>query len=311
MKNIQASNLWDKLSSTTKVGLDSFDPKDYLHFQPSFGTCNPAIIRNHFLNEEASVIRNSDFASSNLEKLIVQESLPILQLLKGKIALQVNPFFANHYKQTVENAKQLCLLFEQAQIDKKRILIKIPATWEGILAAAKLEGLGISCVATAVFSLVQANTCAHYGISYIAPYVSKLQEEYLKKKHRFPKKSHYGVELVQNIQIQIDKMRSKTKILAASFQSISEVFSVSNASLITVKPKIAFDLQSETEVPPLYTWKELPNIAYAKNKDDFERKLFQDLVAPDLLAKMLNKFSLSWLNMRQLILEKKEVLAAS
>ena len=301
-------NLWEKLNLSTTVGIDSYCLKDYIHFKPSFGTTNPSIIRNHLVNEEATSL---NFPTISLEMAILQESLPLLAAMKGPIALQVNPFFANHFKQTVENAKLLCHLFDKAGIDKSRYLIKIPATWEGIQAAVKLEKMGIKCIATTVFSLVQANTCAYYGISYIAPYVAKLQEAALIKKSAPSKKSHHGVELLQNMILQMKQYKSRTKVLAASFNTAAEVFSVCNADMITLKPKLALELQNSKEVPTLYSWKELSKVAHAKDKNDFDNKLLQDSVAPDLLAKTFSQFNVSWLTMRQLIMEKKEVLAAS
>lgn len=43
-------------------------------------------------------------------------------------------------------------LYQQQDVDKSRILIKLAATWEGIRAAEQLEKEGINCNLTLLFS---------------------------------------------------------------------------------------------------------------------------------------------------------------
>ena len=71
-------------------------------------------------------------------------------------------------------------LYEADGIDRKRILIKIASTWEGIRAAERLEKEGIHCNLTLLFSFAQAVACAEAGVTLISPFVGRIHDWYLK-----------------------------------------------------------------------------------------------------------------------------------
>lgn len=50
-------------------------------------------------------------------------------------------------------------MYADMGVPKERVLIKLAATWEGILAAEILEKEGIQCNLTLIFSFVQAVAC--------------------------------------------------------------------------------------------------------------------------------------------------------
>lgn len=68
-------------------------------------------------------------------------------------------------------------LFQHVQpgFDVARISIKIPSTWEGIMACRTLELAGVRTLATTLFTMVQAVLAAEVGCTYIAPYVNELK----------------------------------------------------------------------------------------------------------------------------------------
>ncbi len=51
----------------------------------------------------------------------------------------------------MSRAQHLLRLYEEMEIPQSRILIRIPATWEGLQAAKALEGQGIACHAILVY----------------------------------------------------------------------------------------------------------------------------------------------------------------
>jgi transaldolase len=59
--------------------------------------------------------------------------------------------------------------------DITRICIKIPSTWEGLMACRVLELAGVRTLATTLFTFVQAVLAAEVGCTYIAPYVNQLK----------------------------------------------------------------------------------------------------------------------------------------
>lgn len=73
---------------------------------------------------------------------------------------------------TINKAKELIALYESMGIDRKRVLIKIASTWEGIQAAKHLEqNEQIHCNLTLLFGFAQAVACAEAGVTLISPFV--------------------------------------------------------------------------------------------------------------------------------------------
>ncbi|KAM0120416.1 hypothetical protein ACP6JC_002837 [Aspergillus fumigatus] len=68
-------------------------------------------------------------------------------------------------------------LFQHLQpgFEQSRICIKIPSTWEGMMACRALEMAGVRTLATTLFTMSQAILAAEVGCTYIAPYVNQLK----------------------------------------------------------------------------------------------------------------------------------------
>lgn len=63
----------------------------------------------------------------------------------------------------------------QPGFEQSRICIKIPSTWEGLVACRTLELAGVHTLATTLFSMDQAVLAAEVGCTYVAPYVNQLK----------------------------------------------------------------------------------------------------------------------------------------
>ena len=76
----------------------------------------------------------------------------ISKIVPGYISTECDARLSFDKKATIERAKRIINLYEKHGIDKKRVLIKIAATWEGIEAAKALKKEGICCNLTLLFS---------------------------------------------------------------------------------------------------------------------------------------------------------------
>ncbi len=285
-------NLWTQLKEITSVALDSFNPQDYHFFTPEHGTCNPSIVRQYMIHA------NHHLASSGTAELaLVHGAEAIFKELHGKLAIQLNPFFAHSQTQMTCNAKHLLHLFGEAGIESERVILKIPGTWEGILAAKELEEEGITTMLTAVFTATQAMTAMEKGISYIAPWVSAIQS--IQSKDSLPL-SHKGVELTLNLHQEFKQKQAKTRILAAGLKTIEEAFSVASIDALTIKPRLALELQATHEVPTLYRSFDLNLCDAVTTKRAFESQIKQEGSALEYLEQSLNQFRLSWMAIKQL-----------
>jgi transaldolase len=89
------------------------------------------------------------------------------------------------------------------------IVPKIPATREGLKAAAKLAGDGIPVTLTAAYALEQALWASQLGAAYVAPYLGRLEDA-----------GHDGLGLIAKMQALIERNpNNKTRLLVASVRS--------------------------------------------------------------------------------------------
>ena len=93
--------------------------------------------------------------------------------------------------------------------------IKIPATDVGLKATYTLSKMGIRITMTAVLSATQAMLAANSGASYVAPYISRLENI-----------CDDGVGCAADIVKIFAAGGSKTQVLAASFKTAKEVLDV-------------------------------------------------------------------------------------
>jgi transaldolase len=78
---------------------------------------------------------NSEFVSLVMDKLTVNFGIEILKLIEGYVSTEVDSRLSFDTNSTIEKARRLIGLYEEAGVSRNRILIKIAATWEGIKAA--------------------------------------------------------------------------------------------------------------------------------------------------------------------------------
>ncbi len=80
----------------------------------------------------------------------------ILKIIPGRVSTEVDARLSFDKQATIDKAIQIIKLYEQAGINKDRVLIKIASTWEGICAAKELEQVhGIHCNLTLLFGFAQ------------------------------------------------------------------------------------------------------------------------------------------------------------
>lgn len=97
-----------------------------------------------------------------------------------------------------------------------RYYVKIPVTREGFRAIRLVKDAGMKVTATAIFTQQQALIAANAGADFVAPYVNRLDNIV----------SH-GIEVVADIVRTIDMFHLPTRVLAASFKNVDQLYRVS------------------------------------------------------------------------------------
>lgn len=110
---------------------------------------------------------------------------------------------------------------------------KIPVTPQGYKAMRILKDAGINVTATAIFTQQQALVAAKAGADFVAPYVSRLDNI-----------SSHGIDVVGDIAKNIIEYELDTKVLAASFKTVGQIYRVSmkRAHSATISPEILMQL---------------------------------------------------------------------
>lgn len=70
-----------------------------------------------------------------MDKLFVLFGCEILKIVPGRVSIEVDARLSFDKEASIAKALRFIELFKEAGIDKKRILIKLASTWEGIQAA--------------------------------------------------------------------------------------------------------------------------------------------------------------------------------
>lgn len=106
---------------------------------------------------------------------------------------------------------------------------KIPISLEGLKAMRILKDSGINVTATAIFTQQQALISAKAGADYVAPYVSRLDNI-----------ASRGIDVVQDITQNMKDYNLNTKVLAASFKTVDQIYRVSMAGChsVTLNPDL-------------------------------------------------------------------------
>lgn len=257
-------NKLQQLKALTTVVADSGEFEEIKKYHPTDSTTNPSLIfAASSMAEYQPLIKEAvayakkrgksreEQRAHALDKVFVNFGLEILKIVPGRVSTEVDARLSFDVEGSIHKAKALIALYEAAGIDRKRVLIKLASTWEGILACAELEKEGIHCNMTLMFSLAQAIGCADAKATLISPFVGRILDWY--KKHEgkdYPAAQDPGVVSVREIYTYYKKMGIKTQIMGASFRNSDEILELAGCDLLTIAPKLLEELQkAEGPVP--------------------------------------------------------------
>lgn len=178
--------------------------------------------------------------------------IEITKIVPGYVSTEVDARLSFDTAATIEKARKLIALYKEKGVDKSRILIKIAATWEGIMAAKVLEAEGITCNLTLVFGLAQAIACAEAGVTLISPFVGRIMDFYKKEElakdkdfTAFAPETDPGVVSVTEIYNYYKKHGYNTIVMGASFRNVDEIIQLTGCDRLTISPKLIEELKDE------------------------------------------------------------------
>ena len=144
-------------------------------------TSNPAIFKNAILNSSAYREQLSSLDSltpkEKYEAVAIYDIQKAADILKplydkdddGYVSIEVDPYLCDDAEATTLEGKRLF-----AEIERKNVMIKVPATEAGYTAMEELTSCGIPVNATLIFKKEQAVACARAFESGVKKYGSKV-----------------------------------------------------------------------------------------------------------------------------------------
>ncbi|MGI8955293.1 MAG: transaldolase [Chthoniobacterales bacterium] len=292
----KASQL-DQLKKFTEVVADTGDFESIRDFKPQDATTNPSLIfaatqkeqYAHLLEEVIADRKSSGLSGAAkiediIDHLLVAFGADILEIVPGRVSTETDARLSFDTEGSIKKGRQLIELYEKRGIDRKRVLIKIASTWEGINAAEQLQTEGINCNLTLLFSLPQAVRCAEAKVHLISPFVGRIYDWFkAANKRDYAGVEDPGVQSVREIYTYYKKFDYPTEIMGASFRNVGQIIELVGCDLLTISPELLEKLSTSHEAIER-------KLDPAKAKDaDIERmkldeKTFRYLLNDDAMA---------------------------
>ncbi len=318
------TNALESLKTMTTVVADTGDIQAIKQYTPTDATTNPSLIyaasqmeEYGYLVEDALEYGRKAGGSSELkvskaiDKLFVNFGVEILKIVPRFVSTEVDARLSYDVEGTIQKARELIALYEDAGISKDRILVKIASTWEGVQAAKVLESEGIRTNMTLLFGFCQAVACAQAGVFLISPFVGRILDWFKAKEQRdgYPAEEDPGVINVRRIYAYYKKFGYRTNVMGASFRNAGEIKALAGCDLLTIGPKFLEELQNEEEELQQFLNQEYAELhCKDENKEmdekEFRWQLNEDAMATEKLAEGIRLFTIDTIKLEELISSK-------
>jgi len=311
------SSLLTQLRAVTTVVADTGELPAIKAYAPEDATTNPSLILKAVACADYAPLLAQVVASARdqtpvlaeqvieaADRLIVAIGCEVLQCIPGRISTEVDARLSFDTEATIGKARKLIALYEAQGVPRRRVLIKIAATWEGIRAAEQLEREGINCNLTLLFSFAQARACAEAGVFLISPFVGRILDWYKAKTGQsYDAESDPGVLSVRAIYRYYKQHGYPTVVMGASFRSVEEVLALAGCDRLTISP----DLLQKLEAQSGLLVRQLVDEGVQQNKPapmgeaEFRWQHNEDAMATEKLAEGIRNFAIDQVKLEQLL----------
>ena len=315
----QTMNQLDALKQLTTVVADTGDFKQLGQFQPQDATTNPSLILKAVQKADYQPLMQEQVTrfcgkplDEVMDRLLVRFGCEILSLIPGRVSTEVDARLSFDTAATLARGERLIALYQAEGIAAERVLIKVAATWEGIVAAKEMERRGIHTNLTLLFSFCQAVACGQAKVQLISPFVGRIYDWYKKSAGAAWVEADQagakdpGVQSVREIYNHYKKFGIATEVMGASFRNIGQITALAGCDLLTISPELLAQLAA-TNAP----LQQALNTDAAKALDlppfnfdeaGFRFALNQDAMATEKLAEGIRGFVADAIKLEQLML---------
>lgn len=312
-------NALEQLQKYTTLVADTGDIEAIAQYKPEDATTNPSLLLKavglpHYqkllkqaqsfghktATDSVSKLAN---ATDQFAVLVGQE---ILEIIPNRVSTEVDARLSFDTAATVDKARKLICYYEEAGIDRNRVLIKIAATWEGIKAAEILEQENINCNLTLLFSFAQAQACADAGAYLISPFVGRIFDWYKKADSvdGYAAEDDPGVKSVQRIYNYYKTHNINTIVMGASFRNTQQILQLAGCDRLTISPALLQELSESDQTVGRILEPQSASSSNAKERlseNAFRWNQNEDAMATEKLAEGIRLFTVDQIKLEQLM----------
>ena len=312
-------NRLDTLKQFTTVVADTGDFKQLGVFKPTDATTNPSLILKAVQKPDYAPLLKDTVAKFKgraldevMDRLLVRFGCEILQIIPGRVSTEIDARLSFDTNATFTRGERIIDLYQAEGIHVDRVLIKVAATWEGILAAEKLEKRGIHTNLTLLFSFCQAVACGQAKVQLISPFVGRIYDWYKKSAGAAWVETDNagandpGVKSVHQIYNHYKHFGIATEVMGASFRNVGQITALAGCDLLTISPDLLAILAA-TDAPltkaldaKLAQKLDLPAVNF--DESQFRFALNEDAMASEKLAEGIRAFCADAIKLEKLML---------
>jgi len=300
------ATLLEQLKTMTTIVADTGDVEAIKAVKPYDATTNPSLLLKASQLPQYAPLIDAAIAYAKAQsgskeqqidnaadKLAVLIGMEIVKEVPGRISTEVDARLSFNIDAMVAKGRKIIKLYEEAGVDKSRVLIKLASTWEGIKAGEILEKEGINCNLTLLFGFGQARACAEAGVFLISPFVGRILDWYKAKTgETYTSETDPGVLSVRKIYAYYKEHGYKTVVMGASFRNIGEVTALAGCDRLTIAPNLLQELEAtQGELTRVLVDGGAKTAAPAKlTEAEFRFALNEDAMATEKLAEGIRGF---------------------
>jgi transaldolase len=245
----------DQLRTMTTIVADTGDMESIRAYQPTDSTTNPSLIFKAaqlpayaYLFDEAIAWGRKAGASpaAIVDRLTISFGTELTRIVPGRVSTEVDADLSFDVAGAIAKARAILAAYAERGVPRERILIKLASTWEGAQAAATLQGEGVDCNMTLLFSLTQAVAAADAGAFLISPFVGRILDWHVKAGGGpYSGETDPGVTSVRSIYAYYKTYGIKTVVMGASFRNTGEIEALAGCDRLTIAPDLLHKLADD------------------------------------------------------------------
>jgi len=190
-------------------------------------------------------------ATRAVERLALEFTRELVQVVPGNVSIEIDGRLAYQRRQLIDRIRALAKQLDEAGVPTERLRFKIPATWEGILAAGKLASKNdLRCHMTLVFGIHQVAACADAGVDIISPAVGRITDWHKKNDgvEAYAVGDDPGVTAALTMVDYLKAHGYASHLMPGMFRSAEQALALSpHVDLLSLPPKL-LSLTPETSV---------------------------------------------------------------